>query len=106
MTRNASPPQRDTVISLRLTVAEKTEIDAQAAACGLTTSEYIRRRIHGHTVTPPPPKVDEQAISLLRQQGGLIKQIFKHGLADPRETWAALIDIHATLAWIRDRGGK
>jgi hypothetical protein len=62
------------VASVRFTDAEHAHVKAQAAAAGLSLSEYLRRRALGHVV------VSRETLNLineLRRQGGLIK----HSLA-------------------------
>lgn len=39
-------------INVRVTTAEKCKIERSAAGCGLTVSEYLRRRALGYTPKP------------------------------------------------------
>ena len=45
-------------INVRVTAAEKCKIERSAAGCGLTVSEYLRRRALGYTPKfHPPPEL-------------------------------------------------
>lgn len=61
---------------VRLTVAERVEIEAKAAASGLSTAEYCRRRVCGYRL-PPPLKSAVPPILLaeLSRVGNNLKQI-------------------------------
>ena len=88
-------------ITLRVSADEKKAIRTQADTCGLTTSEYVRRRILGYNVTPKTPKIDMEAITILRQISGMIKQIFKQEITDKTITYQVLNEAKNTIKFLR-----
>lgn len=59
-------------IEVRLTVEERSFIDEQAAATGLTISDFIRKRSLGKRIVS---KADLQLINDIRRLGGLQKHL-------------------------------
>ena len=59
-------------IQFRLTPDERTEMEAQADAAGMTLSTYTRHRILGHRVLA---HADDVTIRELRRLGGLLKLV-------------------------------
>ncbi len=57
---------------IRFTVEECESISEQASACGLTFSEFLRRRALGKRIVP---KTDLQKINEIRRLGGLQKHL-------------------------------
>lgn len=63
------------LITLRVTVEEKTRLTEQAEIAGLSLSEYMRRRFFGGR--PLVAYTDLNTISELRRIGGLLKHNFE-----------------------------
>jgi hypothetical protein len=61
--------------TLRVTEYENARLKNQAAAAGLSVSEYMRRRFFGGR--PIVARVDTMMISELRRLGGLLKHNFE-----------------------------
>ena len=62
------------LITLRVTVEEKTRLTEQAEIAGLSLSEYMRRRFFGGRLAA---HLDLNAIAELRRIGGLLKHNFE-----------------------------
>ena len=62
-------------ITVRLTEREKEYLSQQATVAGLSTSEYIRRKIFGGR--PLVARTDAVMIQELRRIGGLLKHNFE-----------------------------
>ena len=82
----------DQVVNIRLTVREKAELREQAAAAGLTISQYGRRRLFGRSVVP---QSDAAVLRELRRLGGLLKHLHNQGGPSARETTHALQALRA-----------
>ena len=63
------------IIGFRVTAQEKTRLEEQAEICGLTVSEYLRRRFFGGR--PIVAHMDEAMIRELKRLGGLLKHNFE-----------------------------
>ncbi len=61
-------------LTLRVNFTEKTNVIEQANLAGLSTSEYIRRKLFGGR--PVIAQTDETVIRELRRIGGLLKHNF------------------------------
>jgi hypothetical protein len=61
--------------TFRLTAREDARIEKQAAAAGISASEYLRRLFFGGR--PIVAKTDDQTIRGLRRLGGLLKHSFE-----------------------------
>lgn len=92
---------KSAVVHVRLSEEEKADIERQAKVSGLSTSDYIRRRIFGIKIEPRLPKTDEKTVILLRQIGGLIKQLYARNIGNPSDTWNVLKELNETLKYIR-----
>lgn len=62
-------------LSVRVSAAEKTRLQAQADAAGLSLSAYLRRRFFGGR--PIVARTDLGAVAELRRIGGLLKHNFE-----------------------------
>ena len=62
------------LITLRVTVEEKTRLTEQAEIAGLSLSEYMRRRFFGGRIAA---HTDLNTIAELRRIGGLLKHNFE-----------------------------
>jgi Bacterial mobilisation protein (MobC) len=85
---------RSEIARLRLTPAEKLHLDANAAAAGLTVSEFCRRRVLGLTVVPSPARADAALISEINRIGVNVNQLAYAFNADRefRGDWEAIRD--------------
>jgi len=90
---------------LRLTTDEDARLEREAAAAGISVSEYMRRRFFGGR--PIIAKIDDQGIRELRRLGGLLK----HNFTVARENGGALVvremeDVLQRIGQAVDRLGK
>ena len=83
----------------RLTPSEALAVKANAAAAGLTVSEFCRRRILGMTVTPPPARADAALIAEVNRIGVNVNQLAHAFNADRtfRSDWEAIRDEVASV---------
>lgn len=72
---NKQKPKSDALISFRLTSVERRAFQRQVEVTGLSTSEYIRRKIFGGR--PLVARTDAVMIQELRRIGGLLKHNFE-----------------------------
>lgn len=89
----------------RLTTPELDYVTAQAAAAGLTTAEFARRRVLGRKVAPPRSMADASLVYELNRVGVLLNQIARAIHRDRPEQMdlaAALADVRAVLARVPD----
>ena len=63
------------MVGFRVTSQEKTRLEERAEICGLTVSEYLRRRFFGGR--PIVAHMDEAMIRELKRIGGLLKHNFE-----------------------------
>lgn len=68
-------PKADALISFRLTSEQRGAFQSQVEVTGLSTSEYIRRKIFGGR--PLLARTDAMMIQELRRIGGLLKHNFE-----------------------------
>lgn len=77
--RKQPDERRDTRLpAVRVTLDERVFVDAQAAAAGLTTAEYVRRRVLGLRVDPAPAAADERLLLELSRVGNNLNQIARN----------------------------
>ena len=81
--------------AFRLTAAEREQLDAQAAAAGVTLSQLIRTAVLQYRLPSPP--VMREAVNELRAIGVNLNQIARHANA----TGALRGDLDETLAEVR-----
>ena len=60
-------------VGFRATLAEREFLATQAAAAGMTVSDYLRRRALGQKVSPAPARVDAQLVSEINRLGMELK---------------------------------
>lgn len=85
----------DTLISLRLTSGEKSQLKEDADLAGLSVSELVRRRYFGRPIVA---NADAIMIKELRRLGGLLKHVHvKSDGAYSRETAEALVAVKAYI---------
>jgi hypothetical protein len=77
---------------VRLTAAEREQLDAKAVAAGVTLSKLIRTAVLSYRLPSPP--VTREAVNELNRIGGNLNQIARHANA----TGALRDDLDATLA--------
>lgn len=91
-----SPDDRaSAAFRIRLTAAEREQLDAKAAAAGVTLSRLIRAAVLGYRLPSPP--IVRDAVNELRAVGVNLNQIARHANA----TGALRDDLDETLAEIR-----
>jgi len=74
--RKAPGERRDVQLPpVRVTAAERAFIEAQAAAAGVDSSEYMRRRALGETVAPARSPADDRLILEINRVGVNLNQI-------------------------------
>lgn len=73
--KNKHKPKADALISFRLTSEQRGAFQRQVEVTGLSTSEYIRRKIFGGR--PLIARTDAMMIQELRRIGGLLKHNFE-----------------------------
>ena len=91
-------------VTVRFLPADAARVVEQARLANLTVAEYIRRRALGISISTPYSVTDEESVRILRRTIGLIKQVYKQELADPKQTYAVLQE--ATKAISRIAGGR
>ena len=113
MATHKTDDHRCRTISIRLNDAEYAQIVQNAWRSGLSLSELCRRHILGRKVTARVSQIDAAGIALLKQIGGLCKQIWLSSKgqdqAVSQETWALLQEakrkLHALVIG-HDQGQK
>lgn len=77
--RKDSDERRDTRLpAVRVTLDERVFVDAQATATGLSSAEYVRRRVLGVRVDPAPAAADERLLLELSRVGNNLNQIARN----------------------------
>lgn len=94
-----APTERrsDRLPAPRVTAFERAFVEASAAAAGIDTAEYIRRRALDYRVTPKRATADELALAELNRVGTNLNQI----TARFHMTGDLADDMAETLAHIR-----
>lgn len=78
-------------VTIRLTADEEQQLRDAADCAGLSISEYLRRRVHGHRVAS---QTDATVIRELRRIGGLLKLVHtESGGAYSQQTAAMLSEL-------------
>ena len=90
----------DQVVNIRLTATEKAALKEQAAAAGLTISQYGRRRLFGRPVIA---QADTAVLRELRRLGGLLKHLHNQGGTSAGETAGALQALRAYASKLASR---
>lgn len=101
MPRPRRAEQLTEAMRVRLTPAERAELEASAEIAGVTVSEYIRRRALGRRVVARRALADVQTLNELRRLGGLVKHLALEevGSADDlRDALAALREAAERIA--------
>ena len=88
-------------LHVRMTTAEKSELEAHAEAAGLTASAYLRRRAFGHAIAS---KVDVNAVAELKRLGGLLKLALKQRTLLVSQHRELLILVRGAIAQVVSRG--
>ena len=68
----------DRLPNLRVTAAERVQVEERAAAAGLPLVEFCRRAIFRKRVVPPMPKADAATLAELNRIGVNLNQIARH----------------------------
>lgn len=94
-------------VGCRLTDAEHARLVVEASLHGMTLSQLFRDRVVGTAVQS---KIDVQAISELRRQGGLLKHLALSTSGtdafDPAQLRAVLSEISACILRIHSEGTR
>ena len=68
--------KRSQLMQMRMTLAEREYVRAQAERAGLTPAEYMRRRALGHAIPPAPARSSDPAlVSELNRVGVNVNQL-------------------------------
>jgi hypothetical protein len=91
--------RRDKIAKCRLTDEQDLSVRMNAAAAGLTKSEYFRRRLLGETVTPPPARADALFLAEANRIGVNVNQLAfsENAGREFRGDWRAVRD---ELLWL------
>jgi hypothetical protein len=92
--KKAEVDLRTRIGKFRMTPGEELAEHMNAAAAGLTPSEYYRRRIFGKPVTPPASRADATLLAEINRIGVNVNQL-AHAFNADREfkgDWQALRD--------------
>lgn len=79
---------------IRMSERELEAINAKARECALSASEYVRRCAFGRALST---RIDQEALSELRRQGGLIKHLASTDRQHAYEYRIALNLIHEAI---------
>ena len=96
-------PTRAIQLHVRVSEEELQAINAAADSVNLTTAEYVRRAALHRRIVPPTPRPDFVGAAILGQHAGLLKQIYKQGLADEDQTWEVLTLVKGAIRKLRTR---
>lgn len=108
--RKGHQDKRGDRLNPRLTTTERAEIEQQAAAFGLSPSEYMRRRSLGHRLPPAAAEAHGQAVlaTALMRIGVNLNQMARHMNAGKSPSELALFDlltrINSAMDGIYDTG--
>lgn len=97
-------------LGVRLTDAERAELESHAAAYGLTAAEFMRRRSLGYRLPPTQAAVRTEALlaTALMRLGVNLNQLAKHANAGKTVLSATIEElagrIHAVLDRLYDPG--
>ena len=96
MTRNE--PSKTQFVGVRMSMADVETLRLQAQQSGLTTSELIRRRLTGHSVTS---RTDEETARSIDRLGRMLKHLYPKdkGWATPEERkrwWFLVTELERT----------
>ena len=94
-------------ICLRLNAAEAEKLIANAKACGLTRTAYLRRLLNGHDLRPRPTAEFEALRTEIHQIGNNINQIARKanaGFASRDEVTHALRMLDAVYGLLYEAG--
>jgi len=96
--------KRSIVLQTRITQADKAHVEEQAAACGLSLSEYTRRRTLGHVVAPlSRAKYDPALVSEINRIGVNVNQLARSIHLDDQRFVPYWQEIGSQLEEILDR---
>ncbi|WP_149541481.1 plasmid mobilization protein [Siccirubricoccus phaeus] len=91
---------------VRLTLAERDHVEAQAAAAGISVAEFTRRAVLGLRVQPRRTETEDRLIVALSRVGNLLNQIARAMHTDRPEhadLQAALDHLRTLLALLAGR---
>lgn len=97
----------DTLPVVRVTAAERADVERKASASGVSLTEFCRRAVFGTKARPVMPKADAEAIAALNRVGVNLNQIARHmnaGRNAPADLHATLADVRAAIEAVAGRG--
>lgn len=104
MPRPLPPEPLDCFVNVRLTAAEKAQLQEDAELAGMSVSALLRRRAFGQPIVA---SADAAMIRELRRIGGLLKHIHNEsGGAYSRETASTLEAVREYIAALAKGAGK
>ena len=99
--RSPAPNRKDGAILVRISVEDRAIIGRRASMCALSVSEFVRRCALGR---PLSTRVEIEAITELRRQGGLIKHLASNDRQHAYEYRVALNLIHDAIRRVTRAG--
>ncbi len=91
-------------VTVRFRPSELSELTEQAEVCGLSVSEFLRRRSLGRRVIPA---ADIRMIAELRRTAGLVKHFFNETGGVYRDKTAAILDeLREVIVRVARQGGR
>lgn len=97
----------DRLPDIRVTAAERLFIETEAAAAGLSVSEFMRRRALGGKIIAKPTAADDALLVALNRAGVNLNQIARavnSGRDLPAHFAAALAEVRAAVALVAGYG--
>ena len=99
--RKAAAEQRsERLPDVRVTVAERAYVEAQAALAGLSVTAFCRRAVLGITIAPARSASDDRAIAEVNRVGVNLAQILKalhFGKGIPTDITDTMAEVRAAL---------
>jgi len=89
---------------VRLTAAEREQLDATADAAGVTVTQLVRAAVLGYRLPSPP--VMREAMNELHRIGSNLNQLARHANATGAlrgDLDATLAEVRRAISWVIDR---
>jgi len=98
--------QRSAHLVVRVTLAERRAVDAQARAAGLAAAEFVRRCVLGRQIAPRRARIEDAAVIELIRVGNNLNQLARatNSGRPPAgaELRAALVELRVILGRLAD----